>query len=376
MKILMVSIPSLHFFRWTNQLQDSGHEVYWFDITGMSKNVEKIHWVSQKANWKMRWDFPGRIALKARFPKVYNGVQRINEKNTAKVFEEYLQQIQPDVVHSFALYLSCTPIFSVMEKYDKLKWIYSSWGSDLFYFQNEARYLRDIKKILPRINFLFTDCYRDFQIAERYGFNGHFLGVFPGPGGIDIKEIEKFKLSKEERDTILIKGFQGRSGRVIPVLKALEPLKQKLQNLKIIVFGSDAETFDYLNKSSLKEWNNFKIIGKINQIEVFKLMGRSLIYIGNSNSDGIPNTLLEAISMGVYPIQSNPGKATEEVIHNETQGLLIENCEDTNEIQRKIENGLSLVFKIDYNFKEILEKIEYNYVKNKVLEQYNKVLFP
>lgn len=42
MKILMVSIPTLHFFRWANQLQDAGHEVYWFDITGMSKPVSKI----------------------------------------------------------------------------------------------------------------------------------------------------------------------------------------------------------------------------------------------------------------------------------------------------------------------------------------------
>ena len=44
MKILMVSMPTLHFFRWSNQLKDVGHEVYWFDITGMSVPVAKINW--------------------------------------------------------------------------------------------------------------------------------------------------------------------------------------------------------------------------------------------------------------------------------------------------------------------------------------------
>ena len=136
----MVSMPTLHFFRWTNQLKDSGHEVFWFDVTGMSAFVEKIDWVHQKNGWKLKWDYPKRTFVKKKFPKVYNSIQRINEKNTAIVFESYLNEVKPDVVHSFALYVSCTPIIDVMEKYIHQKWVYSSWGSDLFYFQNFPKF--------------------------------------------------------------------------------------------------------------------------------------------------------------------------------------------------------------------------------------------
>lgn len=188
MKIIMVSIPSLHFFRWANQLQDVGLEVYWFDITGMSQPVSKISWIQQKVDWKLKWDYPGRIFIKNKFPKLYKFFQQFNEKNTVKTFENYLNEIQPDVVHSFALYLSCSPIVEVMEKYPKLKWIYSSWGSDLFYFQNKPNYLKDIKRVLPRVNYLFTDCKRDYEIAKQYGFTGKFLGVFPGGGGFQLTE--------------------------------------------------------------------------------------------------------------------------------------------------------------------------------------------
>src|SRR6218665_3382289 len=134
MKILMVSIPSLHFFRWTSQLQDSGHEIYWFDITGMSDKVERLNWVTQKTGWKLKWNYPGRSFIKSKFPDIYRMIQINNERNTTQIFEKYLNEIKPDVVHSFALYLSCSPIISVMEKYRDQKWIYSSWGSDLFYF--------------------------------------------------------------------------------------------------------------------------------------------------------------------------------------------------------------------------------------------------
>lgn len=372
MKIVMVSIPSLHFFRWVNQLEESGHEVYWFDIAGMSKTIPRIDWVSQKTNWKLKWDYPGRTFIKNRFPKLYRLIQKFNENNTEKVFEEYIQEIEPDVVHSFALYLSCSPIQNVMNRNASLKWIYSSWGSDLFYFQNKPNYLKDIKSVLPRINYLFTDCKRDYEIAKQYGFTGEFLGVFPGGGGFDLKVMEEYRKPLEERKTILIKGFQGRSGRAITVLQAIELLQKELIDFEIKVFGSDKEIFEFVSQSNLKNWNNFQVIGKVSHNEVLQLMGESLIYIGNSNSDGMPNTLLEAICMGVFPIQSNPGGASAEIIEPNLNGLLIEDCESKDEIKNKIIKTITTV-----NFEEasnqnlkICLNFDYFCIKNLVIDKY------
>ena len=365
----MVSIPSLHFFRWANQLQDAGHEVYWFDITGMSKPVSKISWIKQKVDWKLKWDYPGRIFVKNRFPKLYEFIQQFNEKDTAKIFENYLNEIQPDVVHSFALYLSCSPIIKVMEKNSTQKWIYSSWGSDLFYFQNEPTYLKDIKRVLPRVNYLFTDCKRDYEIAKKYGFEGRFLGVFPGGGGFELNEMETYKLPISQRKTILIKGFQGRSGRAISVLKAISSLQTELRDFELIVFGADPQVFEYVTNSELKYWKNFQILGKIPHEEVLKLMGKSIIYIGNSNSDGMPNTMLEAIFMGAFPIQSNPGGATAELIQNGANGLLIEDCEDEKEIKRLVLQAIKIdTFKIKNE--DLIANLDFQFVKEKVKEIY------
>ncbi len=338
----MVAMPSLHFFRWVEQLKDSGIEIFWFDITGAGNLVERISWVHQITNWKLHWNFPGRVALKKKFPLIYKAIQKFNERSVSKAFEKQLKRIKPDLVHSFALYVSCTPIASVMEKYPKLKWIYSSWGSDLYYFQHSKNHLKDIQRVLPRVDYLFTDCRRDHHLALEHGFKGKFLGMFPGGGGFDLKEMHSLMLPHAQRNLILIKGYEGRSGRAIPVLRAVATLKQELLTFKIIVFGADKATENFADKHELASWPNFEVRGKISHMEVLELMGKALIYIGNSNSDGIPNTLLEAICMDVFPIQSNPGGVTEEVVEHGVNGLLIRNCEDSGEIAHLLKKGIAL----------------------------------
>ena len=375
MRILMVSMPSLHFFRWANQLKDAGHEVYWFDIKDGGQKVSRIDWIRQITGWKLKYNYPGRYFIKNKLPQLYKLIQKINEHNAAKIFEQHLLEIKPDAVHSFALYVSCSPIISVMEKYTDIKWIYSSWGSDLFYFQHEANHLKDIQRVLPRVNYLFTDCQRDYQIAKKYGFTGEFLGVYPGGGGFHLETMEDYALPLEKRKTILIKGFQGRSGRAIPVLKAVEKLKTELRDYTVVVFGADSPVYKFLKTSPLKQWNNIQLHGKMTHEEVLKLMGASRIYIGNSNSDGIPNTLLEAICMNVFPIQSNPGNVTEEIIVNGLNGLLIEDCEDISEIKKHIETVLSHIdFTVAQKFNEnIIKDLSYSAVQAKVLQKYADV---
>lgn len=377
-RILMVSMPTLHFFRWANQLKEEGHEVFWFDITDGGNYIPKISWISQITGWKNKFNYPGRFFLKRKLPKLYALIQNSNERNTAKIFEEKLLEINPDVVHSFALYVSCAPIISVMEKYPQKKWIYSSWGSDLFYFKDFPEYLKDIKRVLPRIDYLFTDCKRDLHIAGQLGFKGEFLGEFPGGGGFDFNLMSALKRPIEQRNVILIKGFQGRSGRAIQVLKSLKVIKDILSPFQIQVFGADDSVFQCAEEEGLINWGNLTVLGRVPHEEVLKMMGESAIYIGNSNSDGMPNTLLEAFCMDVFPIQSNPGGVTEEIITHGKNGYLIQDCENIEEITgviREVISNYSTLVENSLNInRSISSQLEYNVIKNKVVKIYESIL--
>jgi glycosyltransferase involved in cell wall biosynthesis len=295
------------------------------------------------------------------------------ENNVTREFDRVLREVKPDVVHSFVLYISCSPILPIMQKFKYIPWIYSSWGSDLYYFKNIPKYKKDILRVLPRINYLITDCKRDVKLAKVLGFKNKVLGTFPGGGGFDFKNFEKYITKPaSERRTILVKGYQGRSGRSIAVIKALKLLSKELKNYKIIVFGTDYEVIKYCEKNTLDKLLNISIYRKTKFLphsEILKLMGESLIYIGNSNSDGMPNTLLEAIGMGAFPIQSNPGGASAEVITNNENGLLIQDFDNVDEIKSLIQKGLSSSKLIEKAFIINQMEIKSNYEREKIIRE-------
>ena len=107
------------------------------------------------------------------------------------------------------------------------------------------------------------------------------------------------------------------------------------------------------------------------------LMGKAMVYIGNSRSDGMPNTLLEAIIMGAFPIQSNPGGATAEIIEDNKNGLLINNPEDPEEIFKLMQAALSHPSKLQkgvgYNLNEVKPRLEKEFVKRHVLGKYDLI---
>lgn len=377
MRILMVSMLNYHFVRWTEQLKDSGYEIFWFDVNDNGKKVDRLSWLNQKVGWKLKYNFPFRFFIKKHFSYAYKWIQKFNERNLEKEFEKYLQEVQPDIVHSFALYISCTPIIEVMLKFPNIKWVYSSWGSDLYDFQNIPKELRAIKKVLPRVNYMFSDCYRDYEIAKKHGFENVFLGVFPGGGGLFLDNFKTFVVHRENKKGIAIKGFQGKWGKAITVLKALILIETDLQNLPLVVFGADEDVLDFIKKSSLSNWKNISVYGKIKQEEVLGILGKSHIYIGNSISDGMPNTLLEAISMEVFPIQSNPGGVSQEVIIDGVNGFLIDDIQDEKRISqiilKAIRNDEIIQNGIKYNSLNIVPNLDYNSIKKKVMESYQSV---
>ena len=87
-------------------------------------------------------------------------------------------------------------------------------------------------------------------------------------------------------------------------------------------------------------------------------MGQSVLHIANSVSDGMPNVVLEAMGMGAFPIQSNPGNVTEEVITHGKNGLLIQSPLDEQEIAHLIIKALD-----DLPMRESAQKFNTAYLK-------------
>lgn len=379
MKILMVAIPNHHFFQWVNQLKDAGYEVYWFDVTDGGPKVERINWVHQIKEWKLRFNYPFRQSIKKKLPSFYARIQKYNERNVQRVFQKIIHNIKPDIVHCFEMKLAGIPIFPIMEQNPQIKFVYSSWGSDLYFFKELGLSKNEVESFLTRVNYLITDCKRDYTIAVQNGFKNTFLGVFPGNGGIlihknHIKEVEK-------RKTLLIKGYEDGVGKALIVLKALEmiPLEQ-LKNFKIVIYSADEIVKKTVLESAYFNALTIEILTRdkfISNEALLKIMGESAIHIANSISDGMPNVLLEAMGMGAFPIQSNPGNVAAEVIYDGKNGYLISDPLNASEIPRLIENSLNNIAlrntAQEYNIDFIAANYNRKQLRNDIVQLYNQV---
>jgi len=335
MKILLISMPSVHVVRWIENLKDTPYDLYWFDVLGKGR-LETIDKVHQITDWKQR-KIPylkGEHWLRKKAPSIYNKVQSFLEITANEHLDKIIQEIIPDVIHSFEMQSCSYSILKTMNKFPTIKWLYSCWGSDLYYYQKFKYHNLKIRYVLKRVNFLHTDSMRDFNLAKQLGFKGKHVGVIPGGSGFKLAELVKYKKPINDRTVILVKGYEHHFGRGLNVVKALKELKHEVLDYEIVVFGAHKIVMNYIKQHNL----SFKVFDRdgLTHRELLELMGKAKIYIGNSISDGMPNTLLEAIVMNAFPIQSNPGNVTSEIIENKVNGLLINNPEDINEIKSLI----------------------------------------
>lgn len=376
MKILFVSIPALHTVRWIENLKEAGHDLYWFSVLGNEELPQKS-FIKQITNWKYRKipHFKGEYYLRKQYPNLYEKIQSNLEVTANEKLAQLIKEVKPDLVHSFEMHTGSYTILKTMLKFPHLKWLYSCWGSDFYKYENSETHIKKIKKVLNRIDYLQTDCLRDYNLAIKYGFKGEFIGVIPGGGGFLLTENQKNVLPIENRSVILVKGYQHHVGRGLQIIKALEKIVSSIQNYKVIVFGAHLEVQNYIEKNKLP----FEYFGRhdLGHNEILNLMGKSLIYVGNSVSDGIPNTLLEAIIMGAFPIQSNPGGATAEIITNNENGFLIEDPNDTDSISglilKAINSPILLQNAFKINERIAQEKLDYNINQQKIVALYQQI---
>ena len=118
------------------------------------------------------------------------------------------------------------------------------------------------------------------------------------------------------------------------IIRAISDLNSPLINLNII---GDGPELNQLQKISLESNNKDNIIfhGKLNRDEIDHIFLNSDIYIQASNYEGLPHSLLEAMSYGI-PVLCTPVGECKEILGNEDRGYILDLPVSKNNIKSKI----------------------------------------
>ena len=256
-----------------------------------------------------------------------------------------IRELQPDLIHSLEMQ-RCSYLTLAARKLlnggPLPPWIYSSWGSDIFFFGRRPDHQPRIREVLSACDYFIADCARDIQLAKDFGLRGEVLGVVPANGGFELTRTRQLGsgIPVSSRKVIAVKGYQDETwgGRALNALEALRLSAAQLKGFEIVIFSATAEVKQRADAIAKEADLQISILPPSPNDEIIKLMGRARIAIGIGLTDGSPVSLLEAMIMGAFPIQADT-VSTGEWIRDGENGFLVP-AEEPTSIAQAIERAL------------------------------------
>jgi len=391
MRILFVAqAVSIHTTRWINQLQGQGWDIHLFDMLGSFPHAElcgiteysllfprKIpasSFVSYGSPFFLKYGLdPFPLSLIGFFTR------RIF-RNRVKLLTKVIERIKPDVIHSMELQTESYKLLDVLEitggKFP-VPWVVTTWGSDIYHFRQFPEHLEKIKKVLANCDYLIPDCARDEVLARELGFKGSVPMILPGAGGYPVSEMRSLiKVnSVSKRRLIMLKGYQGWAGQAQNALEALESCADVLTEYEVIVYLASPSVVEKVKSMQRTGKINIKVLPRSPHRTILELFGQARVAIGINQTDGVPNAMLEAMTMNAFPVQSDTG-STAEWITNGINGLLV-NPQSPSDIADAIRKAVSDDVLMDkaaeFNSQLVFQKLDASIVKPKVLELYRSI---
>lgn len=220
------------------------------------------------------------------------------------------------------------------------KWIATNYGSDIFLYAKDPQHKDRIKEVLRRCDYYSAECRRDLALARGMGFRKKVFAVEPNGGGVDpLARRLAAPGPTSARRVIAVKGYEHFAGRALNALEALRRCKPLLSEYEIVVYAAFPEVRELADRLRSEGINIICLPDQVEHNEILALHGRSRLSIAISRADGISTSLLEAMAMGSFPIQTRTSCA-EEWIEDGVTGEIVDH-ENVEGIALSIRKGLT-----------------------------------
>lgn len=246
-------------------------------------------------------------------------------------FRQLVENIQPDLVHALRIpfegMLACaTP--------PDIPFLTSVWGNDLtLHAPASGGMRRATKQTLHRADGLIADAWRDMRLARQWGYDYEKPTlVVPGNGGIDLTH---FQQSQVDLPQPLLELFPENVPLVINPrgLRAYVRNDVFFQAIPLVIkrnprvhfvcpsMAAQPEAILWVERLQLQP--HVTLLTFLPQHILWGLFSRCAVSVSITTHDGTPNTLLETMASGAFPIAGDI-EALREWITPGVNGLLVD----------------------------------------------------
>ena len=298
-----------------------------------------------------------------------------------------LDELQPDLVH--ALRIPVEGILAALAV-TKAPLLLSVWGNDFTLHDSHHSPTRMLTTLaLRRADALLSDCARDLRLAYARGFDKTKpAAVLPGAGGI---QLNVFYPASEEREaeavraelnipaeaTVVInpRGLRGYVRNDV-FFQAIPLVLQQHPNTVFLCSGMQGSSLAERWVSQAGVGHAVRLLPVVPREKMAELFRSAQVMVSPSLHDGTPNTLLEGMACGCFPVAGDI-ESVREWITDEVNGLL---CDPTSPqslaqaILRAIDDGELRRRAREINGGLIAERADYQKVMAQAEQFYQQVI--
>jgi glycosyltransferase involved in cell wall biosynthesis len=293
---------------------------------------------------------------------------------SAKKLQTFIDEVRPDLVHALRV-----PYEGMLASQTKLSMplIASIWGNDFTLHAPSTPLMRAYtKRVMKMVSALHADCERDIRLARAWG-----LGVekptlvTPGNGGIRSEVF--YPPVEPVKDPVIInpRGFRAYVRNDV-FFKSIPLVLAKRADAKFIFTSmqGEAQAMQWIREFGIEE--AVQLLPPLPHEKMGEVFRGAQIVVSPSIHDGTPNSLIEGMACGCFPIAGDLESIREWITHGRN-GLLVDPG-DPQSIANAILLGLE---KEDLrrnaaglNVKLISARAEYETNMKRVVEFYKNIL--
>lgn len=299
--------------------------------------------------------------------------------NASRQLKVSINKITPDLVHAMRIPFEGM-LTALAEPEPPL--LISVWGNDFTLHAPSTNQLGRLTRLtLQRCDALHTDCQRDLQLAQIWGYpdSGKHI-VLPGAGGIKMDLFyppeENGKYEQNSPDSVInprgIRAYIRNDSffRAIPLVLSQRPSTQFI----CPAMEQEKQAIEWVENLNISR--NVKLLPHQTPTKMADLFRKSKVAVSPSTHDGTPNTLLEAMACGCLPIAGDI-QSLREWITPGMNGLLVDPS-DPQAIAEAILIGLESpelrTRARDINQRLVAERAEYQHVMASAEDFYRRII--
>jgi len=243
-------------------------------------------------------------------------------KKSAEQLRRIVSELEPDIVHALRI-----PFEGMLtaEAGVSAPMVVSIWGNDLTLHAPSSPLMKSAtRKSLCRTDGLMADTKRDCKLSWEWGFDPVKPSlVLPGNGGIRSQIFYADPSEPKGPPTVINPRGLRAYVRNDLFFKAIPLVLEEMPNTRFICPAMQGEAEAESQVWELGIGDHVELLPKLSAKEMAQAYRRAQVMVSPSEHDGTPNSLLETMACGVYPVASDL-ESVREWIEDGKNGSLVE----------------------------------------------------